>query len=579
MYTFRRILFLPFLFIFFSCNNKNEQQRTGPTPTTIDEASEQSIKDVIDVVLASNGKFNDGTQLYYPSLVEEFYTSKDNESVWSRKSSYTPLANTLHQFIEQSMNYGLFPEDYHYSLLKKLKGKLADSSNLNKTAILSQADLLYTDAFLRLAEHLKKGRLSKDSLTLTADTTLKESFYVGVLKEALKSQNIFKTLQDVEPKHKDYIALKAALPSFLQAMDVNRYTYVVYPNKDSIQFVKAITKRLYEGGILGDIPNRIDSGSLASAILKFQKAKGLKPTGRPSVDLVKAMNASDWYRFKRIAATLDRYKTLSATLPETYVWVNLPSYKLKVVDHDSIIMTSKVIIGKPTNKTPELNSEINNIVLYPTWSVPYSIAIKEMLPIAKRNPGYFAKRGFKVFNGRGKQVDPYSINWAKYGKSVPFSFRQNEGGGNALGIIKFNFENPYAVYLHDTNQRYLFDRDFRALSHGCVRVHLWDSMARYLISISKPYVSKYDYITKDSITAEGDTVSYTKAILRDSVVLVPDSLKSMMSKKKNTFLKMPKRIPIFIRYYGCEARDGKVVFFDDIYSEDKVVIDTYFSKR
>jgi L,D-transpeptidase YcbB len=580
MDTHKRIfLYFLVLFIVWGCGNDKKEPRNSSSTTTLNETEELDINDVLNFVGNHHGKFSDSSQLVYPALLKAFYASKDGNTVWSKKSGFTALADTLQQFIEQSMQYGLFPEDYHYSLLKQLRSKFKDSGSVNKTTILSQSDLLYSDAFIRIAEHLKKGRLAKDSLTLTADTALQENYFVGVLKNALSNKNITGTLQTLEPTHKDYSALRNALPEFVRNMDLKHYTYIVYPNKDSAQYVKAITQRLYEAGFIENLPNKPDSSFLATAIIKYQKSKGLKVTGKPNAELVKNMNTSAWYQFKRIAATLDRFKTLPATLPETYVWVNLPSYKLKVVHHDTTVMTSKVIIGKTTNKTPELNSLISNIVLYPTWSVPYSIAIKEMLPIAKRNPGYFAKRGFKVFNNRGKLIDPYSVNWSKYSKNVPFSFRQNEGGGNALGVIKFNFENPYAVYLHDTNQRSLFERDFRALSHGCVRVHLWDSMARYLIKQSRAYFPNYETSKRDSITANNDTITLTNAVLKDNSYIIADSLHRYMAKKKNMALIMTDKVALYIRYYGCEAKDGKIVFFDDVYGEDKVTIDQYFSKK
>ena len=346
-----------------------------------------------------------------------------------------------------------------------------------------------------------------------------------------------------------------------------------------MQLVKQVTKRLFEAGVITQIPENIDSAFYTKMVLKYQISKSIKQTGKVNVEMAKALNTSPWYQFKRIAATLDKYKTLAKTMPETYVWVNLPSFKMQVVNNDTTVIESKVIVGKVANKTPELNSEISNIVLYPTWSVPYSIAIKEMLPIAKRNPGYFAKRGFKVFNSRGKQVNPYSVNWSKYSKTVPFNFRQNEGGGNALGVIKFNFENPFSVYLHDTNQRYMFERTYRALSHGCVRVQLWDSVARYLIAQSRAYYPEYEVVNRDSITLTNDTITLSKTYLRDSAFIIADSLKRYMAKKKNMALLMSKRIPIFIRYYGCDTSDGKIVFYDDIYAEDKQVIDQFFAKK
>jgi L,D-transpeptidase YcbB len=580
----RRVFYFLATATLFACCSQNKDKSATPAGpgTVLDERKELNVRELIDFVMTTKGKFADSTQLFYPGPLNQYYKSVDDRQVWVKKSDFTPLADSLHRFIEKSMYYGLFPDDYHFKKLKKIRTALSDSgkTDANEGTLLAEADLLYSDAFMRLSEHLKKGRLSKDSITLTADTLLADNFYTSWLTKAQDMKQVKGILQQLEPVNRHYQNLRRALPAFVDSMDTRHYTYVVYPSKDSAGAVRNILRRLQEGGVVGSVPAKPDSAFYASAIAKYQKAKGVKATGKMSAELARDMNTSDWYRFKRIAVTLDRYKALPEKMPETYVWVNLPGYYARVIEKDSLVMQTKVIVGRPANRTPVLNSEISNIVLYPTWSVPYSIATKEMLPIARRNPGYFARRGFKVFNAKGKQVDPYSINWSKYSnRNLPFRFRQNEGGGNALGVIKFNFENPYAVYLHDTNQRYLFERGSRALSHGCVRVQLWDSMARYLIARTKPYIPVYETLTRDSITKEGDTVTISKTKLRDSVMVVADSLKSIMAKKRNIAVMMPKRIPIYIRYFSCEAVNGKVVVYEDIYNEDKAMIDKFFAKK
>jgi murein L,D-transpeptidase YcbB/YkuD len=268
------------------------------------------------------------------------------------------------------------------------------------------------------------------------------------------------------------------------------------------------------------------------------------------------MNTSDAERFKRIAITLDRYKQLPDTMPEKYIWVNLPAYYLWVIDHDTIALESKVICGKPDTRTPLLNSEITDMVTYPTWTVPTSIIAKQYLPRLKTNPGYLAKLGLKLVNSKGETVDAYSVNWSKYSKGIPFKVMQNSGDNNALGIFKFNFNNPYAVYLHDTNQRYLFKNGARALSHGCVRVQDWQQLAFYIarndsMNITSPAALKYN----------------------------TDSIKNWIANKQHRSIYVKNRIPIFIRYFSCEGKDGKIKFYDDIYGEDKVMREKYFADK
>ncbi len=213
-------------------------------------------------------------------------------------------------------------------------------------------------------------------------------------------------------------------------------------------------------------------------------------------------------------------------------------------------MESKVICGKPDTRTPLLNSEITDMVTYPTWTVPTSIIAKSYLPKLKNNPNYLNKIGLKLVNGKGEDVDPGNVNWSKYSKGIPFKVMQNSGDNNALGVMKFNFNNPFAVYLHDTNQRYLFGQLVRAMSHGCVRVQEWSRLS--------------DYIMRN----DRGTFSGNLPIL--------DSVQSWLKKKQKHSIAVRNKFPLFIRYFTCEGQNGRLLFYDDIYGEDKWLRKTYF---
>jgi murein L,D-transpeptidase YcbB/YkuD len=236
--------------------------------------------------------------------------------------------------------------------------------------------------------------------------------------------------------------------------------------------------------------------------------------------------------------------------------VNLPGYYLEVWDTDTMVFDSKIICGKPETRTPILNSIISDMVTYPTWTVPTSIIAKQYLPKLKKNSNYLAKLGLKLRNNKGEDIDPASISWDKYSKGIPYKVMQGSGDDNALGVMKFNFENPYAVYLHDTNQRYLFKKTSRALSHGCVRVQEWEKLAFYLAK-------------NDSINLKiGDTLRYTT-----------DSIKSWLALKKHKRINVKNEIALFINYFSCEGKDGRIKFYEDIYGEDKALREKYFSEK
>jgi murein L,D-transpeptidase YcbB/YkuD len=248
---------------------------------------------------------------------------------------------------------------------------------------------------------------------------------------------------------------------------------------------------------------------------------------------------------------------LPAKMPEKYLWVNLAAYSMQLKDSDTVRISSRVVIGKPLTRTPELTSAISEMITYPQWSVPQSIIVKEFLPELKKDPGYLAKKGFSLLNMKNEEIDPYFVDWSKYKLGIPYKIVQGSGDDNALGIMKFNFPNKYAVYLHDTNQRYLFAQASRAFSHGCVRVQEWQKLCNYILQNDSTYV-----------TSLGNN-SFTKA----------DSVSKWLVKKEKHFIPVKLRIPLFIRYFTCEGKDGRIVFYDDIYDEDTRLREKYFAGK
>lgn len=217
---------------------------------------------------------------------------------------------------------------------------------------------------------------------------------------------------------------------------------------------------------------------------------------------------------------------------------------------------SKVICGKPDTRTPLLTAKISDMITYPTWTVPNSIIVKQYLPKLKNNPNYISRIGLKLINNKGEIVDPTTVNWSKYSRGIPYKVMQGSGDNNSLGVIKFNFNNPYFVYLHDTNQRYLFKNSSRALSHGCVRVQDWDKLAHY-------------------IAMNDSTLNKSKQTLKYNA----DSINNWIAKKEHHRIDVKNQLALFIRYFTCEGKKGKIVFYDDIYGDDKTLIDKYIVKN
>lgn len=562
-YAFVFTLLVLCLFI-LSCNNGDEKEgkKIVTNPEQIDDATGNSIRELVSYALQHAGKIDDTTRLKFTALVNSFYNSNQFKNVWSKKEKWQPLADSLFEYVANAELNGLFAKDYQAGKLGSIK-KLLDTDSLKRmdAVIWSKADMLLTDACMHIIKDLKFGRLSNDSAAMSADTTKLAKDLVALQTSLLSQKSLAAFFNSIEPKRKDYHELKSGIKRFIDSMDHKMYTYVVYPYKkgdpkDSVAFIKTLQKRLSESKCISFTNKLPDSAQLDSSIRKYQKLKAIKPDGKVSAALVKVLNTSDAERFKRIAVTLDRYKQWPDSMPDRYIWVNLPAFSMQVWDNDTLALESKVICGKPATPTPLLKSVITDMVTYPTWTVPNSIIAKQYLPKLKNNPNYLSRLGLRLINSKGEVISGSSVNWAKYSKGIPYNVVQASGDRNALGVMKFNFNNPYSVYMHDTNERWLFKNSSRANSHGCVRVQEWEKLARY-----------FTYIDSLNLPA-GDTLRYTF-----------DSVKTLLSEKKNRRLPVKTPVHVYFTYFSCEGKDGKIKFHDDIYGDDKALREKYFADK
>ncbi|GAB4049807.1 L,D-transpeptidase family protein [Spirosoma litoris] len=197
---------------------------------------------------------------------------------------------------------------------------------------------------------------------------------------------------------------------------------------------------------------------------------------------------ADSLTIEQVKSTLNFYRWLNRFPADKRVIVNIPSATLRVIDHQGeTLLSSKVIVGKPSTPTPSFSAQITNIISYPYWNVPRSIATKELLPQIKKNPSVvLADMNLQVIDDQGRLVDPNLIPWSTLTPSnFPYRFRQSTGCDNALGVLKFTLTSPFDIYLHDTNQRSLFASEKRTLSHGCIRVEKPVELANLLLGTSR----------------------------------------------------------------------------------------------
>ena len=249
--------------------------------------------------------------------------------------------------------------------------------------------------------------------------------------------------------------------------------------------------------------------------------------------------------FRRVALNLERLRW-NAPADSEYAVVNIPAYRLQLVRGNQVILTQRVIVGKPEFATPVLSSRVVVFVVAPEWRVPYSIAVREFLPELRRDPGYLADHHYRLYDGRNRLVNPWNINWKKITpETFIYAIRQRAGSFNALGNVVFYFPNQHTVFLHDTPGREAFRQPVRALSHGCVRVENPFKLAEYLLR------------------REGRGRELTGLY------------QNVKTHQKQTF-ELTRSLPIYLRYYTCETDNGQLVFLPDIYGRDTALATALF---
>ena len=549
---------LSFMLVCFaaSCNQTNGKAKheIARDPQELQQKTTELVGNFLQHLLADTGRVDDSIVLRQPSLVHQIYEKNNKTPLWSKDEKWLPMGDSMYNLVAHAQLLGLFPEDYHGKELATIytafRNDSTGSSDRKDALLWSQADLMLTDAFVQILHDVKTGRIPSDSVSLRKDSILKDTDYIVLFSKLQQGGSLEEIIHALEPRQRGYFLLKAGIQSFLDSAAYRDYTLVPSPAARDPKFRALLQRRLYEGGFLKTDSVRADSAALTAALKKFQTSKGITVDGVAGEGTVRMLNMNDKEKFVRIAISMDRYKLLPDDMPQKYIWVNLPAFRLDLIDSGKVVFNSKVICGKPATRTPLLNSSVSELITYPQWVPPPSIIAKEILPGIKKSPSYLAKKGFTLVDSKGEEVDPYTVNWSKYNKSMPYRVVQGSGDANALGIMKFNFPNKYSVYLHDTNQRYLFGQVFRAMSHGCVRVQEWSRLSDYII--------------------RNDRGSFSGSLP------ILDSVQSWLKKKQKHSVAIRNKFPLFIRYFTCEGQNGRILFYDDIYGEDKWLRKTYF---
>ncbi|WP_139312731.1 L,D-transpeptidase family protein [Acuticoccus yangtzensis] len=453
--------------------------------------------------------------------VAELYRLRRYEPVWTETR-----AATLRARLAEAAYDGLDPADY---AVPEFGDSIAERA---------REDVALTEAALRYARHAHSGRIKPADVSRIMTMHPPQLKELRFLVRLSRAEDVAKTLESVHPQHAQYQRLRTALRRLIDEGAERPPVVGAGPAlKTGVHDLRVAVLRTRIGAPAADgTPAELFDASLATAVAAWQRDNGLGadgivgPRSLAVLDGVHAAADKD-----AIISNMERWRWMPRWLGLHHVYVNVPAYRVQVVDAGEPTYTGRVVVGTPSNPTPIFSDEIEHVVVNPYWNVPYSIAKNEMLSGIRANPsGYMARGNYEVvFNGR--VVNPATVNWNE-DTLRRVRIREKPGRGNALGSVKFLFPNEHAVYLHDTPSKHLFSRDRRAYSHGCVRVE--------------------------------DPFDFAAALLAREPKLSGPGIQRLVGGDQK-WLNTETHIPVHLAYFTREVTDtGRLVILDDVYGFD-----------
>lgn len=401
--------------------------------------------------------------------VKEFYAQIKYQTAWLQNENMNNF-HYLQNAISKSYTMGLNMMDYPLPIIKSnLADKKAKSTNrdnmvemeidITNTAIHFFSDIAFGNKSPFFGYNGLKNEIGCKNIPL-------------MMANHIENNSIQQLINKISPSLPEITAIENKIKRYLSIINIkDYYEYSITSSKVNIKN-QALIYRLKQLGIYESNNTITTDSSLKIEIKKAQLQFNLTTDGKLNKNTLKELNMPIQIRIQQLSLSLNYYKWLNCLIQkQPTIVVNIPAANLKVYDKTRAIIEMKMIVGKRSTPTPTLSSRVDEVILYPYWHVPHSIATKEMLPIIKRNPGYINKGNYQVLNKQGEIINPYSINWKSLSKSYfPYLIRQSTGCDNALGLLKINFVNPFGVYLHDTPVKTLFSLNKRFFSHGCMRM-------------------------------------------------------------------------------------------------------------
>lgn len=515
------------------------------------------------------------------SVLKSIYTTTEFNPVWIHDTLDTKRLYTFIDILNQVEEHGLSPELFSSSRIKMMADAIDSGTFVNNLdtvyKIMIALEETSTRSAIKYITGMKYGftdpknlyKKDYDIVTSAPDSLFYNNLYAEIKKDPISAVLNSQPSEDIYLKlREEYKLLRTIQETGFKEITSGDVTYKL---GDKSKHIKDIAGRLMLTGEYK--PDSISSDSLhmkldkelLAAINTFRRRNSYPEEAEVGKLTISALNRPFEYYLAKIRANMERYRWKRAKAKHyKHIEVNVAAAMLVAnnTKNDSLPLISRVCVGSVRNKTPLLQSDISYMNLNPIWNVPTSIAQKEVAVLQKKDPTYIKRHNMKLYKG-GKEVDVSSIDWEDVNPSkFSYTIKQDPGGGNSLGLVKFMFNNAFSVYLHDTPSKLAFNRKNRAVSHGCVRVQKPFDLAFFCASpITEVYKDQlYHSINKPPVSDEGK-----KLLKEQKLKKLPDIIN----------IDKDNKISLFIDYYTAfmYPDDEALYYADDIYEYDKLILD------
>lgn len=437
----------------------------APATLTGQEPVLEAIRDRVGALRTAPDAVIAGVAIRFPLAVAGLYERRGARPLWSRAG-----AEALPDALVRLAGDGLVPASYHLSALAALDGAAAAGD-------IADLEIVRTDALLMAAHDIRFGRTRRPARSVARDVEQLTGMPEAGVRDLMGRADLAARLQRLRPDHFAYAGLRKGLRE-LRAIG-RAGGWEALPAGPALRAgvpdlrVPALRRRLRVQGYLAKEGPASDStfdAALEAGVRAFQRAHGLNEDGVVGPVTLAALSVPVDARIDQVRVGLERVRWSVHDLGDTALVVNIAGARAYLLHGTDVVFEARAVVGRPETPTPAFTATLRTVELNPAWHVPSGI-VGEVLDAAPGSRGYLAREGIRVLDRNGAIVDPATIDFDRYSaRTFPYSFRQDPGPRNPLGRLKFGLPNRYAVYIHDTPSRELFQREIRTLSHGCVRV-------------------------------------------------------------------------------------------------------------